>query len=1156
MAGHDTGLFLVAGNLAALQSVAWDNKDINWDGKGSYKPAADNYRGDPQFVDRAAGDFRIKRASSAADIGVDAGVTVDFDGVERPRGFGFDAGAYEHFYTAGVHMRASAEPRFVSSGDTIEYSIELINNSATPLNGVQVSVQLPGQQALSSISGACASAPCNLGIDQGSTIIVRATASGTPPANGMLEMVTNINVTGNNFTESDSNISFTSYLAACRIVYDGVDYTSIQSAINAVDDSDDIPDIVKVSGYCGGSLKITKKLTLQGGWDTTMTTLDLANHAVVDVAGTGRALEISGDIAPTVENIKFVNGNASGKGGGPSGKDGGGAVYIRDATATLRNVIIADSTSPDYGGGLFVAELTIPKIIDSIIENNSAGDSGGGVYADGGSPELINTTVRDNSAQAGGGIYMRRSDAKIIGGTIANNSASGTPAFLQVVGFNIRLSTGGGGGIHMDESKGSISGAILEGNSAKAGGAIFADNSPGGVSGSILRGNNADGSSTIASVIVLANTAGGGGAIYAQRSDMTIENNIIIDNHASDDGGAIHIYNGSADGKINGNVINGNSSGGDGSAVYVQLLPDTSEIFVIPFTFPDQLIPFLLGETPPDPPKLTMMQNTIAFNQGGSTVHFFGESYGELVGNIFAFNKGGPAVKAQSEILPYVLLIPVPFILFIPIPYPVPYIPRVTTNYTIWYQNEGGNSGTELGGSVTKLNDSNDKDPAFKDDGYHIKRISAAYDNGKNTGSNVDIDGDSRPQGDISDMGADEYPGIGVRYVSPDGTDDGSDFCREFDKPCKSLQVAIDSARQGDLIKMAGGTYTLVEQRNGQPQMGFINKTVTIQGGYYPTVNPPQTDSLWTNNDWEDPHPDVNPTILDAGEQGRVFYILDEKNVDQEGNEIEVKPTLSGLQIKNGNAQGLNGPQGNLFPAGGAIYIDTAQTVITDVIVSNSQADYGGGIYIISSTVDIGNVTVENNQANERGGGFYVETSGEATIEDVIIRNNKAPLGAGLYLEKSAASLRLSTIEGNGDGASLAGGGLYLDGSDAFVISNTVTSNSANDGGGFYVKGSGAQIKGNTLTDNNAAVDSGGRGGGFYVTTGAAQISLNTVNQNRAGFGGGFYLDLADSLISKNTVNSQYGNDVGWRLLPFQHIGRTVEKNTHQSECGQRRRRE
>ena len=1150
VAGHQQGMLLLTGNTSELRHNVFFNTEGDWDGPGLYEPSVGNVVGDPLFVNRDAGNYAIQRRSAAFDMGLDIGVERDFIGTVRPRAFGIDAGAYEHFYPQGVHMTTSASPMFVNNNETIDYRIRIINHSLVPLTDVSLSVTLPSQQTANSISGpGCAGTSCNLGtlaVGQLVEVTLRTTAGGTPPPQGFIEMATVVNVSSSSFGLSDRQEQIITRLQRCRIVYAGVDYPTIQAAVNAVNDFDDIPDTVRVSGYCGGTINVQKKMTIQGGWNSSMTVLDPVQFpTTVDAGGTGRILVIRGANPPVIENLILRGGNARGLGGGPSGKDGGGVVYIEQARAILRNVRVVGGNAA-YGGGVYVARLTAPIFENSIIENSRASESGGGLYADNSSPILNNVIVRNNNAKAGGGVYLSQSDAQINGSTIQGNTATGTARFLEVAGFNLTLGRGGGGGVYLDESKGGITNSTLRNNSAKAGGAIFADNSPSSVAGSLLEGNRATADSTVIPIIVLANTAGGGGAIYAQRSDMVIEYNRIVSNTSVGPGGGIHIFNGSADAKINGNFI-GYNEAGRGAAAYVQLKPDTFKIFVLPVTIPDFLMPYLLGQPQPDPPKLVFMQNTIAHNKGGSAVLLFGETYGQMVGNLFAFNTG-TGVVAQTAPLPYIALIPVPIIFAIPIPFPVFYVPVADMEYTLWHQNGGRTSSQGIGARVSTSNDITNKDPAFKNDGFSIKRISGAYDAGRNTGVPVDLLSTARPQGDLTDLGAVEYPFIGVRYVAPGGGDSGANLCRDYLNPCGSLQVAIDSARDGDLIKMAGGTYTGQEERLGQRQMGFITKTVTIQGGYYRfTYDNNVTEGRYTDHDWEVPFPDLNPTILDAGNDGRVFYILDQKLLDDDGNPIEVKPVLSGLVLRNGNAAGLAGPQANLFSGGGAVYVDNVEVTLRNIDIFDSRADYGGALYLINGVVRGEDVVIRNNQANHRGGGVYVDRSDDVVLRDFVIENNRAPRGGGVYVDTSRARLQGNLLNGNGDAAAtVEGGALFLQDSDATVISNTVTANTARNGGGIVVRGGAPQITGNILRSNRAldGTSGNGRGGACFLGEGSPLLRGNTIQSNQAIDGGGCYLLNSQALLELNNLMTNTAGRAGGGIYLADSSQAVVRENS------------
>ena len=72
-----------------------------------------------------------------------------------------------------------------------------------------------------------------------------------------------------------------------------------------------------------------------------------------------------------------------------------------------------------------------------------------------------------------------------------------------------------------------------------------------------------------------------------------------------------------------------------------------------------------------------------------------------------------------------------------------------------------------------------------------------------------------------------------------------------------TVQAAVDAAIGGDVVKVAGYCAG-VEARDGVTQMVYINKSITLRGGY--------TITNWTVSD-----PVANPTTLDAQGQGRVI---------------------------------------------------------------------------------------------------------------------------------------------------------------------------------------------------------------------------------------------------------------------------------------------
>lgn len=283
------------------------------------------------------------------------------------------------------------------------------------------------------------------------------------------------------------------------------------------------------------------------------------------------------------------------------------------------------------------------------------------------------------------------------------------------------------------------------------------------------------------------------------------------------------------------------------------------------------------------------------------------------------------------------------------------------------------------------------------------------------------------------------------------------------------IQAAVDTAVGGEEIRLASGVFTNVQTRGGLEQIVYLDKDVSLSGGYVP----PFTAA---------PDPVANPTILDASTLGRVVYVV-----------TDTISAISGLQITGGNATSQGNGTGMCADGGGLFSIGATLT-LTQNIISNNVAESFAGASAIGC-----------------GGGltFY---NGTLTLLDNIVQNNLA----------AAAN------QGRGGGINIANSSYLLDGNK--VLDNTAVqtgSDSIGFGGGIFIANSSGTLSNNTVAGNKTVQEgSDGFGGGIYIErykTEPASLLLNNniIQENVAlvqppaspapfdsptGHGGGLYL--------------------------------------------------
>ncbi len=265
----------------------------------------------------------------------------------------------------------------------------------------------------------------------------------------------------------------------------------------------------------------------------------------------------------------------------------------------------------------------------------------------------------------------------------------------------------------------------------------------------------------------------------------------------------------------------------------------------------------------------------------------------------------------------------------------------------------------------------------------------------------------------------------------------------------------------------------------------------------------------------------------------------------------------AGIQIVNGTIAN-NGETGVLFrnnPSGAfnlLISVEDSEISGNGATVPGS----GGGITLenidsgaLRPTLQVTNTTIANNEA-VKGGGIYVE-EGEVTLMEVILQDNTAQYGGGVFIvepiefadEVSVVSIEDSTITNNT--ATGQGGGLALAYTQTAITNTLITNNVANIGGGLFADNL-AEITLDQITFANNTGHNVGSGIANYEG-----IILLTGSVIHGGLGGGDAIDspggvleIVNTTIAQNSGRGLHVIDFGSGLpAPTRVVNSTIVDN-------------
>jgi len=318
--------------------------------------------------------------------------------------------------------------------------------------------------------------------------------------------------------------------------------------------------------------------------------------------------------------------------------------------------------------------------------------------------------------------------------------------------------------------------------------------------------------------------------------------------------------------------------------------------------------------------------------------------------------------------------------------------------------------------------------------------------------------------------------------------------------PYSSIQVAVNAAANGDIIKVARGTYpggVTIEQKKVQLLGGFEGN------GNFITANP-----------------QANVTIINGTNAAPCIYINLDKAISgsliisgftirngQRGIELASgwSPNLNNITIEN-NIIENNGTQ-DLKQHGGGIGLGGHIVTIRNNVFRNNFAGRGGAIGTLDAPNDLlisGNLFENNKCYDDHAGGLSLNGTGTITqnifdgniaavnynygwggailifnkgtiytLSHNVFRNNHAPSRGGAVFVDDEANVRMEHELLYNNTSKESGSAIYLDDLDAttpsylYMDNCTVAGNtSASGGSALFVEGSIAQLQ-NCIFWNN-----------------------------------------------------------------------------------------
>jgi hypothetical protein len=177
-----------------------------------------------------------------------------------------------------------------------------------------------------------------------------------------------------------------------------------------------------INFFCGQSVTtIVLSDVLRIGQNTT-----LNGGGLVTISGRNvtRVFQVAKDVTLNLTQIVVAYGAANDPIDGSSRDGSGGGILNEGGTVNLIDSTVYASRADHNGGGIYNRGGTV-TLLRSTISGNTVGDNGGGIINEKGTLTITNSTISENfAADNGGAIFNFGGTVTITNGTLANNNAA------------------------------------------------------------------------------------------------------------------------------------------------------------------------------------------------------------------------------------------------------------------------------------------------------------------------------------------------------------------------------------------------------------------------------------------------------------------------------------------------------------------------------------------------------------------------------------------------------------------------------------------------------------------------------------------------------------------------------------------------------------